>query len=120
MVEHQILLMKLGAYGVANTPLSWFQSDLMNRQQVVSIDGSDSESVVMKHGVPQGSILGQLLFILFINDLLLRFIFSNRSIPDDTNLKSFANFKDTAKFHNLLNTSVSGVTKWANNQQATS
>lgn len=44
MVEHQILLMKLGAYGVANTPLSWFQSDLMNRQQVVSIDGSDSES----------------------------------------------------------------------------
>lgn len=120
MVEHQILLMKLGAYGVANIPLSWFQSDLMNRQQVVSIVGSDSESVVMEHGVRQGSILGQLLFILFTNDLLLRFIFSNRSIPDDTNLKSFANYKDTAKFHDLLNTSVSGVTKWANNQQATS
>ena len=120
MVEHQILLMKLGANGVANIPLSWFQSDLMNKQQVVSIVGSDSESVVMEHGVPQGSILGQLLFILFTNDLLLRFIFSNRSIPDDTNLKSFANYKDNAKFHDLLNTSVSGFTKWANNQQATS
>ena len=47
MVEHQILLMKLGAYGVANILLSWFQSDLMNRQQVVSIVGSDSESVAV-------------------------------------------------------------------------
>lgn len=51
MEEHQILLMKLGAYSVAKTPSSWFQSYLINRQQVVSIDGSDSEPSVIKHGV---------------------------------------------------------------------
>ena len=49
--DHQILLMKLGAYSVAKTPSSWFQSYLINRQQVVSIDGSDSEPSVIKHGV---------------------------------------------------------------------
>ena len=54
MEEHQILLMKLGAYSysVAKTPSSWFQSYLINRQQVVSIDGSDSIPSVIKHGVP--------------------------------------------------------------------
>ena len=70
MEEHQILLMKLGAYSVAKTSSSWFQSYLINRQQVVSIDGSDSEPSVIKYGVPWGSILESLSFILFINNLL--------------------------------------------------
>lgn len=68
--EHQILLMKLGAYSVAKTSSSWFQSYLINRQQFVPIDGSDTEPSVIKHGVPWGSILESLSFILFINNLL--------------------------------------------------
>jgi exonuclease III len=68
-VNHKILVSKLGAYGITGNMIDWFRSYLNTRRQRVSINGILSDPLVIETGVPQGSILGPLLFILFINDM---------------------------------------------------
>ena len=64
-VNHPILCTKLGLMGVDS---SWFTSYLFNRKQVVCINGITSESLAVSHGVPQGSILGPLLYLSYTTD----------------------------------------------------
>ena len=86
-VNHNILLSKLEHYGVRGTILKWFESYLTDRKQYVFYNGISSETKSITCGVPQGSVLGPLLFLLYINDLpnisekLSFFLFA-----DDTNI----------------------------------
>ena len=91
-VDHEILLNKLNHYGIRGIPNSWFKSYLSCRSQYVSISGYDSTSTLIKYGVPQGSVLGPLLFLIYINDLhnAIKYCMVHH-FADDTNLLIFNN-----------------------------
>ena len=75
-VNHEILLRKMEHYGIRGVALEWFRSYLSNRKQYVYLNGEPSQLENITCGVPQGSVLGPLLFLIYINDLPHIFIYS--------------------------------------------
>ena len=67
-IDHHILFEKLSHYGIDGVALRWFQSYLSNRKQFIALEGLESDRMDISVGVPQGSILGPLIFLIYIND----------------------------------------------------
>ena len=114
MVIYHPLMEKLKVYGVDSDSLSWFKSYLSDRQQLVSLASDQSDLINMKYGVSQGSILGPLFFIVFMNDLPLSV--SNARIDlyaDDTTIISSSEYNETSKLQESLNNAIIKVSDWA-------
>ena len=110
-VHHTISISKLEYYGIRRIPLAWFKSYLQNRFQYISVNGTDSELLMIKYGVPQGWILGLLLFLLYMNNLHKEITFSKiHHFTDDTN---FLYERPTLKVSNrTINYDLSRTTHW--------
>ena len=86
-VDHKILLHKLEYYGIRGVCNDWFKSYLSDRKQFVSINGYNSDLMPVDCGVPQGSVLGPLLFLIYINNLYKAIQYCKaHHFADDTNL----------------------------------
>ena len=110
-VDHQILCGKLESYGVLQRELAWFGSYLSNRVQYCRVNGVDSQIENINIGVPQGSCLGPLLFLVYINDLPRAIKNSTTSMyADDTSL-CFQS-KDLSRVNEALNEDLSRLDAW--------
>ena len=110
-VNHNILLDKLEHYGLRGVVNKWFKSYLSNRHQFVSIDGYESDLKEIKHGVPQGSVLGPLLFLIYINDLHNAIFYSRTyHFADDTHLLNIN--KCPKKMQKQMNLDLRCLYKW--------
>ena len=112
-VNHEILLNKLEHYGVRESILKWLQSYLFDRKQFVSFNGESSGLLVNKCGVPQGSVLGPLLFLLYINDLPnISKVLNFYLFADDTNIYYGSNSLN--ELEKTVNKELSKLYLWLN------
>ena len=108
-VNHLKLIYKLSCFGVKGNTLNWIQSFLIGRTQTVVLDGESSNEVPVTSGVPQGSVLGPLLFLLYINDLPENIQSQVRLFADDTAMYlTVSNLQDSQ----VLQTDLESLQHW--------
>ena len=107
---------KLENYGTHGVTNEWFKSYLSNRKQNFSINGYDSNLADLKFGVPQGPVLGSLLFLLYINDLTQALKFCKvHHDADDTNLIHLS--KSVYRLNKYVQLDLKNLTYWLNANQ---
>ena len=110
-VDHSILIEKINHYGIRGTANTWICSYLMNRYQYVTINGTNSDYMNVLCGVPQGSILGPILFILYINDMCnVSTLLKPILFADDTNL--FYSGKDIDELCSVVSIELDKLCIW--------
>ena len=110
-VWHDGLLFKLKQNGINGKLLSLMENYLSQRKQRVVLNGQNSSWAPIESGVPQGSVLGPLLFLIFINDLEADLTNQVKFFADDTSILSVVNDPVTSAYH--LNKDLDSITKWA-------
>ena len=113
VLDHSILHEKLKLYKFSGPTLAWFKSYLEGRTQQVCISNITSQPQTTTSGVPQGSVLGPLLFILYINDLSLHVNTQTDIFADDTTLSSIG--KSAQELNTSLSTALNLVKTWCTN-----
>ena len=103
-IDHTLLILKLEKYGIRNSELLWFSDHLQNRTKAVKIDGNSSSFNNLTVGVPQGSVLGPLLFLIFINDL--------PTCLTQTSINIYASDSTLKQVETILQTDVDNMIKW--------
>ena len=112
-VPHQRLLFKLNKYGISETVLTWIESFLTSRKQVVRIKNDISNIGKVTSGVPQGSVLGPILFLLFINDLPHNITSTSKLFADDTKLyRIIRSINDADALQQDINALVEWCIEW--------
>ena len=110
-INHDILLDKLERYGIRGVGLKWLSSYLIDRQQFVKLGDYKSTLLDIKCGVPQGSILGPKLFILYINDICkVSDVFKFVLFADDTNI--FCSGDNMQHLLNMITSEMNKLKKW--------
>jgi len=109
-VNHSILLSKLSHYGIRGSAHSWLKNYLSDRTQVVKFNDTISDKKIVLCGVPQGSILGPLLFLIYINDLSTVTELFTIMFADDTNL--FIQGSDINEIENTANIEIKKIVTW--------
>ena len=109
-VDHEVLLSKLLALGISGLLFDWICSFLLERRQIVLVDGRESEVEIPKSGVPQGSVLGPLLFLIHISDIDINLQYATASsFADDTRVMANENEASRA----LIQGELAGIYDWA-------
>ena len=115
-IDHQILLSRLESdFGITSTALMWFQSYLSQRTQFVSVNGSSSSSVPLRYGVPQGSVLGPLLFVLYttpLSTIIAKHSVGHHLFADDTQLQKSASPAELNEMISTLQLCTSDIKDW--------
>ena len=113
IVEHDILLAKPDHHGIHGIASEWFKSYLMDRTRFVSINGQVSNKTSIKYGVPQGSVLRPVSFLIYINDFNHATKFCKvHHFDDDTNLVHFS--KSGNKLNKYINIDMKNLTNRLN------
>ena len=115
-VPHKRLLQKLDSYGIRNRTLNWIKAFLVHRTHQVLVNGSHSKTQIVSSGVPQGTVLGPLLFLLYINDIEHTLASNIRLFADDSALYRKI---DTIADAHLLQEDILRLQHWAQKWQMT-